>query len=250
MTPRQAVSVIIPVFNGEAYLGEAVSSARVQDPRPHEILVVDDGSTHGTARVVRQLGPGLGYHFQDNAGPSAARNRGIELSSGDFLAFLDADDCWPHGKFRAQLARFQQAPELDVVLGRIQFIGDPNPGDHEHQFDGPDRTVSAVNLGSGLFRRRVFERVGGFDPSLRSHEDHDWFLRARELRVQMVILEQVTLWYRRHPDSLSQRQQNLSKAGMLTILQRSLARRRRLNEGRAPSLRSFTDHRDAPPGER
>ena len=241
MTRVSGISVVIPVFNGENHLAEAVASVQSQTPGPLEIIVVDDGSTDGTAEVARQLGFGVQYYHQPNRGPSSARNLGIKRSRGDLLAFLDADDLWPADRLRLQLARLEQDPELEIILGRIQVTGDLTPRDHLVCFDGPDRTMTAVNLGSGLFRRSVFDRVGLLDESLPKYEDHDWFLRARELETRMVILDEVTLQYRRRRDSLSQQQ--TSGVGMLSVLRGSLERRRR-RHGVAPELRRFQDHRE------
>src|SRR5262245_10754564 len=98
------VSCIVPVYNGEAFLGEALASIRAQRHRPIEILVVDDGSTDGTAAVVMAADAGIRYMRQDNAGGAAARNRGIGMARGTFVAFLDADDLWPPEKLERQIA--------------------------------------------------------------------------------------------------------------------------------------------------
>ena len=108
MTAHPFVSVITPVHNGARFLAEAVESVERQGYEPLEIIVVDDGSTDDTPRVIAELGDRVLALRQENAGPAAARNRAIAAARGDVLAFCDADDTWPEGKLDAQLARLAQ----------------------------------------------------------------------------------------------------------------------------------------------
>ena len=107
-TSSPLVSVIVPVYNGAQHLREAVRSIERQDYQPLEIIVVDDGSTDETPRVIASLGDRVRALRQDNAGPAAARNYGITASHGQLLAFCDADDTWPDGKLHLQVGRLQQ----------------------------------------------------------------------------------------------------------------------------------------------
>jgi|MudIll2142460700_1097286.scaffolds.fasta_scaffold10991_3 glycosyltransferase involved in cell wall biosynthesis len=237
------VSVIIPAYNCERFIAEAVESVRRQDHRPIEIIVVDDGSTDGTSAHVKNLGKDIRYVHQSNRGPAAARNRGIEMAKGEVFAFLDADDYWPENKLEIQLAHLRKYPRIEVVLGRIQFTGSLTEADMKIRFEGPDNTMVNINLGSGIFKRAVFEKVGIFDESLRHFEDHDWFLRAREKDVSMVILENITLYYRRHENSMSSRKSE-DDPTMIQILKKSLDRRRQDNKGLAELLPRFFDFDD------
>jgi len=122
MTPfRPSVSVIIPVYNGETFVDEAIDSVIHQKYEPLEIIIVDDGSTDRTAEVIRGYGEKVQYRYQSNTGPAAARNSGLRVASGDVMAFIDADDLWPEGKLALQINRLQQEPTLEVVLGRVQY---------------------------------------------------------------------------------------------------------------------------------
>ena len=146
-TPRPLVSVITPVYNGARHLVDAVTSIERQDYEPLEIIVVDDGSTDETPDVIAELGDRVRAFRQDNAGPAAARNRGLAEARGELLAFCDADDTWPDGKLDLQVGRLQQDPELDVVLGRVQYVADgaelPNV-----QCEDPDgKILTHVHLG-------------------------------------------------------------------------------------------------------
>ncbi|MDH4230865.1 MAG: glycosyltransferase family 2 protein [Nitrospirota bacterium] len=237
---RPLVSVIIPAYNSGPYLADALRSVFEQDYQPIEVIVVDDGSTDETASVARSFKDIL-YTFQANQGPASARNTGIRLAHGDFIAFLDADDYWPENKLRTQMSHLIENPETEVVLGRIQCIGLFTEAEKSIRFEGPDNTMTNVCLGSGVFNKSVFDKVGFFDESLRFYEDHDWFLRARERQIPMIILKQITLLNRRHGNSTS-RKRKKSDPTMIRILRKSLERRRSENRGHATLLRNFFDH--------
>jgi glycosyltransferase involved in cell wall biosynthesis len=226
------VSVIIPVFNGERFLREAVESVLAQKYSPVEIIIVDDGSTDDTATVARSLPETVRYLHQTNHGPAAARNRGIEQAQGDLIAFADADDLWPSHKLELQLPYLIRDSKIDIVLGRIQQvllsetqakeIGDP---------------AFSVNLGSAVIRRSCFERVGLFDETMRYSEDVDWFMRAREGAAAIMTIDAVTLFYRQHEQNMT-RGKSTSELNVLKALKKSLDRRRE-QTGFASALPSF-----------
>ncbi len=234
------VSVIIPAYNAAQFLREAVASVRAQGYSPIEIVIVDDGSTDDTAETIRSLGEGIRYVRQANAGPAAARNRGLAEARGEWVAFLDGDDLWPADKLRVQAARLEADPSLDVVLGRVQYRHEPGVKRSDIRYEGPDDTLVNVHLGSGLYRRRAFDRVGLFNPALRLSEDHDWFLRARELGVRITILDAVTLLYRLHGKNMT-RTEATGDYNLLKVLKASLDRRRVLGRGRVSPVTRFAD---------
>jgi glycosyltransferase involved in cell wall biosynthesis len=223
------VSVIIPVFNGEAFLREAVQSVVAQKYRAVEIIIVDDGSTDGTEAVARSLPEAVRYLHQSNQGPAAARNRGIEHAQGGLIAFADADDLWPEGKLELQLPYLFQDPAIEIVLGRIQQVG----------LSQTVEPAFSVNLGSAIIRKSVFERVGLFDETMRYSEDVDWFMRAREAGAAIVTIDAVTLLYRQHEQNMT-RGKSASELNVLKALKRSLDRRRE-QTGVASALPGFND---------
>jgi glycosyltransferase involved in cell wall biosynthesis len=189
------LSVIIPVFNGEAYLADAVASVRSQGDSDLEIIVVDDGSTDGTARIARGLD--VRRIFQDNQGAAAARNRGLEAARADIVAFLDADDLWSSVKLRVQMPRLLGDPRLDAVSGHVQCVKvDPSASEARFVNVGVPRLLPV--FGSLVARRRAFEAIGPLDESLRLGEDVDWFLRAREQGLRTAVVDEVVLYYRFH----------------------------------------------------
>ena len=226
------VSVVIPVFNGERFLREAVESVLAQKYSPLEIIMVDDGSTDGTADVARSLPETVRYLHQTNQGPAAARNRGIEHAQGSLIAFADADDLWPEDKLALQLPYLMRDPAAEIVMGRIQQVLLSETGAED--FGEP---AFSVNLGSAIIRKSVFERVGLFDETMRYSEDVDWFMRAREGGAAIVTIDAVTLLYRQHDQNMT-RGKSTSELNVLKALKRSLDRRRE-STGFASALPTF-----------
>lgn len=237
MKVDQLVSVVIPVFNGERFLREAVQSVLDQHYSPLEIIIVDDGSTDGTATVAKALAGPVRYLRQVNQGPAAARNRGIEHAQGSLIAFADADDLWPADKLELQLPYLLRDATIDIVLGRIQQVRlseTDNGQTRAEEFADP---AFSVNLGSAIIRKSVFERVGLFDETMRYSEDVDWFMRARESSAAIVTLDAVTLLYRQHEQNMT-RGKSTSELNVLKALKRSLDRRRE-QTGVAAALPNF-----------
>jgi glycosyltransferase involved in cell wall biosynthesis len=244
--PFPTVSVVIPVFNAGHRLRDAIASVHRQEYEPLEIIVVDDGSTDDTPALIRQLGTKVRAVTQTNAGPAAARNRGLSIAGGELFAFLDADDLWPDGKLHLQVGRLMDDPEFDVVLGRISYVPESGSLKPELRWEDPEeRTLLNVQLGSGVYRRAAFERVGLFDESLRFCEDHDWFLRARELGLRIRILDEVTLLYRLHGDNMT-RGKAPDEMSLTRVIKMSLDRRK--SAGRADvDLSDFREFDERPP---
>jgi glycosyltransferase involved in cell wall biosynthesis len=226
------ISVIIPVYNGAKFLPEAIANVEAQAHPSLEIIVVDDGSTDDTATVAQTLGDRIRYIHQSNQGPAAARNRGLAIARGTFVAFLDVDDQWPAEKLDHQLAAFAANPQLEIVNGYVQMMQAVPRTDRGWGFQPRHAPLVSFNLGSALFRKSVFEKVGHFDASQIHSEDVDWFMHARELGVAMVVLEEVTLLYRKHGENLTgDRSENLK--GFLHALHKSIRRRRQQGEATA-----------------
>jgi len=245
-SPDARVSVVVPAHDAAAFVAGAIASVRAQGVAGVEVVVVDDGSTDGTAGILAgQAAEDLVVVTQPNRGPAAARNRGLASASGALIAVLDADDEWPPGSLAARVDHLAEHPDVDVVLGRTQFFGDVDAAGV--RFDGPDHTLLGSFLGAGLYRRPAFERVGGFDESLRFGEDYDWFLRAREAGLRIATTEQVTLRYRVHPGGTS-RDVASGNSHLALALHRSLARRRARGAGPASPLPGLLKPGDPPSG--
>ncbi len=222
-TAAPLVSVIIPVFNGVPFLARCIENVLAQDHAALEILVVDDGSSDDIEGAVRALPVDVRFLRQDNAGPGAARNRGIREASGDVLAFLDVDDYWPDGNLAALLERLAAHPDALVVHGAAQVVRD-GPAGADVYVGGPADAFPDY-IGAGLYRRAAFERVGLFDAELCYGEDSDWFTRARELATPIVVVDEVSLFVRRHERNMT-RAKTVKEVNALRVLKKALDRRR------------------------
>jgi glycosyltransferase involved in cell wall biosynthesis len=219
------------VFNCERYITEALDSVFAQTLRPAEIVVVDDGSTDGTAEIVaRYPKSGVRYQRQENKGPAAARNRGVEATKGEFIAFLDADDLWLPDKLEKQMARFDARPELGYVTTHFQSFWTPDLAEQEDTYNDPRNAqiFPGYLLQTMLVRREIMDRIGILDESFLSGEDQEWFLRAEDAGVVLEMLPEVLLRRRLHPDNLTRRlasevQKNLVRLAKLNIERRHKA---------------------------
>lgn len=222
------ISCIIPVYNGERYLREAIDSILAQTYRPLEIIVVDDGSTDGTADVAASYGARLDYVRQSNAGPAAARNRGLSLAQGEFVAFLDADDLWHPEKLACQMARFQARPELSICVTHVQNFWIPELKEEAERFRKHriSRPMPGYVTQALLAKRTLFDTVGQFNTALKHGDVKDWLLRAADQRAQMELLPDVLVYRRMHRSNYS-RNVPSSLDAHLRIVKASLDRRRR-----------------------
>ena len=192
------VSVVIAVHNYDAYLAAAIQSVLDQGHAPLEVIVVDDGSTDGSAAVARQFGPPVRYLWQEQQGPGAARNRGVDAAGGELLAFLDADDLWTPGRLAAQQAALQADPALDAVFGNIEQFLQPGLDPALAARLEYHQAMQGYSSGTMLIRTDVFRRMGGFAPGLSFGEFVDWYARAKEQGLQDLLLTQVFLRRRIH----------------------------------------------------
>lgn len=222
------LSVIFAVFNGERYLGEAVESVLAQSHAPHEVIVVDDGSTDGSADVATGFGAPVSVVRQPNRGQPAALNVGLARASGSLIAFLDADDIWEPEKAARQAARFAARPELEYCLTRIRNFLSPEIAARREQLD-PDlfEAKPGFSVCTLMARRRLFDRLGPFDTSLRHASKTSWFLRAREAGATFEHLPEVLVRRRLHAANISQTAAHRSVDEYLALLKDSLDRRRR-----------------------
>lgn len=220
-----SVSVIVAVFNGEAFIRDAIDSARKQTVAPLEIIVVDDGSTDRTVQLVQDE-PGVTLIQQRNAGASAARNVAVARASGDWIGFLDADDLWLPHKLERQLALAASRPELEIVAGNHLPFLEPGTAcprwlNPQHLVEGAGCFMSSILL----VRREVFSRVGLFNESLRFAEDFEWVARTRDAGVLMGSVQEIILHKRVHGTNTTHHLKGAQNTVAQTLLQ--IVRQRR-----------------------
>jgi glycosyltransferase involved in cell wall biosynthesis len=225
---KPGVSCIVPVFNGERFIAEALASIAEQEYGPLEIIVVDDGSTDCTHDVVMNSGIQVRYLRQNNAGGPTARNTGIKAATAEFIAFLDADDRWHREKLARQMARFTSRVELDASVAHAQNFWMTEVA-AEQGAVAADRRSGAVPgyvAGTLVTRRRFFNELGMFNETLRHGEQMEWFLRARQAGAVIELLPDVLLHRRLHGDNVSRHTAEASRSQYLELLKAALDRRR------------------------
>jgi len=222
------ISVIIPVYNYERYLGEAIESVLGQTYQDLEVIVVDDGSTDRSGEVAESFaGRGVRYCQEVHAGIGPARNKGVELAQGEFIAFLDADDRWPLEKIERQLRAFENDPALEMVFGQaLQLQNGPawEAGVRDKNL-AVDGMVPGMVPGTMLIKRDAFDRVGKFQGGLKVGEFIDWYARAVELKIRSLILPDLFLWRRIHDSNQGVRERQ-SVTDYARVLKAALDRKR------------------------
>jgi glycosyltransferase involved in cell wall biosynthesis len=220
------ISVLIPVYNGENYIAEAIESVLRQTYKDFEIIVVDDGSTDQTVRVIESFSTKVQYHYQKNSGVGAARNNCLKFSSGKFLAFLDADDVWAENKLELQMREFEADISLEAVFGMIRQVYQNDWNHKILEAEIPEsELLKGYSQATMLIKREAFLRIGLFPEEQTIGEFVDWLLRAKEADLRMKLLPNLFLWRRIHESNLGVRHR--SEVGdYLKILKRSIDRRR------------------------
>jgi glycosyltransferase involved in cell wall biosynthesis len=206
------ISVVIPTHNRKKLLARALDSVRSQTRKAGEIVVVDDGSTDGTARFVQESCPEVRLLRQDNRGVSAARNAGIRAAEGDLIAFLDSDDEWLPFKLERQLQVMEESPGVPLCHTNEIWIRNGrrvNPMRKHQKFGGFifEKALAScvISPSSVLVDRRLFDAVGLFDESLPACEDYDLWLRVCARFPVLFVDEPLIVKHGGHEDQLSRR---------------------------------------------
>ena len=219
-----AISVIVPVFNGERYLAEALESIVGQTRPPEEIIVVDDGSTDRTAEVARRFPVRL--LRQANAGAAAARNAGAEAANADLLAFLDHDDLWVADKLERQMAALAADPALDMVFGHVEQFFCPSLTAEQRAHYQLTPPMPAYTSPARLIRRASFAKVGPYAIGNRLGEVLEWHARAVDAGLRLAMLPGIVYRRRIHASNMGiTRSQD--RSDYAHVLKQILDRRRR-----------------------
>jgi glycosyltransferase involved in cell wall biosynthesis len=220
----QLISVIIPAYNQARYLKSAINSVLSQTYLIWECIVVDDGSTDNTSEIVHKFRhPKIKYIYQRNSGLSAARNAGLLASKGDYISFLDSDDCFSPQKFEILLELFKNNPKLALAAGTAALIdenGNPINRNFETVLPKNSRELlfgNPLHVGSVLLKREWYQKVGLFDTSLRSYEDWDYWLRLAIAGGEMESVGKIVSFYRFHTAQMTKNTQQMTEASFAVL---------------------------------
>ncbi|MFW6059580.1 MAG: glycosyltransferase family 2 protein [Phycisphaeraceae bacterium] len=225
---------VIPVHNGEMHLGAAIDSVLAQTRPFDEVIVVNDGSTDGTADVLRAYEHRITRIDQPNAGVSAARNRGITAATAPLIALLDGDDLFLPEKNEKQAACFERDPALELCMAsakafRSEEMTDQQWADDPRNRQGHWDKPLPLFISTWMFRRSLFDRVGPFEGA--HGEDTDWLVRARDAQAKELLLDDVLSRRRVHAASVTARWTTQAYDHAPDIFKRHLDRMRAKQKG-------------------
>lgn len=237
------VSIIIPAYNAESTIKSTIEAVRNQTYRDYELIVINDGSTDRTAEIVREIADDRFKLFSyKNGGLATARNRGIRQATGEYIAFLDADDLWTKDKLEKQVAILETNPEVGVVYSQTSYI------DNESNFlyncepvcfagDVLKELLLTNFLHNGsnpLIRQQAIATVGEFDCSLSSSEDWDFYLRLAA-RYPFAVVPEYQVLYRQTSNSMSSNVEKMKQV-CYAVLERAYQKSPQLQHYRRQSL--------------
>ncbi len=216
--PLPQVSILIPCYNGEKFVAEAIESALGQTHSHVEVVVVDDGSTDNSVEVLKSFGDRIVFEAGPNQGACVARNRAFELSSGEYIQFLDADDKLDPRKLELQLPLLMN-DQADMVLCKFGLFGD-HKGERPEKRIHPEPTGDPflyflefyIGTPAAVYRRCFVEKSGGFLPGLNRGQEADYHLRVAALNPRVAMVDDILVWVRMHDgDRISNRPSEINQ---------------------------------------
>jgi glycosyltransferase involved in cell wall biosynthesis len=193
------ISIIIPVYNSETFICETIDKIKEQNISSYEIIVVDDGSTDSSAKLLQKYEEII-YIFKENGGPASARNLGLKHAKGSYIIFIDIDDFWEEGSLNKLSDYLDKHPSTQIIEGKIREF---RTYQNSNEFDFSTESYFTSNFGTCMIRREVFAIVGDFEEKLLRSEDIDWYTRAWEKNITKDRLDIIVLNYRKHSESLT-----------------------------------------------
>jgi glycosyltransferase involved in cell wall biosynthesis len=226
---KKKVSVIIPAYNAARYLTETLESVHNQTVTVDEIILMDDGSTDFTKDLISDFRD-VKYFWQPNSGTAIALNEAIKKASGDYFAFLDADDLWIADKISLQLKALKENPEIDMVFGWVeQFLSPELTKEEKKEIEFQTGPMIGQHKSTWLIKREAFERVGFFKGSYQLEEFMDWYLKGREIGLTEIMVNQTLAKRRIHTTNISRTKKNL-RVEFPKLIKAALDRRRQAND--------------------
>jgi glycosyltransferase involved in cell wall biosynthesis len=221
-----SITCIIPAYNAERYILEALDSVFAQTLRVDQIIVVNDGSTDRTDEILRTLGSRIEYYAKEHSGICPTLNRGLAAAKGEMLTFLDSDDIWTSDKTQIQYDYLIAHPEIDACFGHTQeFLSPDIPAEQLAGLYARPEPLAGIHKVCAMIRRDFFEKVGPYDEAARGADFIDWYARAKEAGIRQYV----------HPDIFAHRRVHLHNYtrvkreelhGYMKVLKSALDRKR------------------------
>ena len=221
----EKISVIVPLYNTEKYIEEAILSLLNQTTKIDQIIVVDDGSTDNGAEIVKKY-PQVELIQKENEGLKKTLNCGLSYAMGDFIGFLDADDRWRKDKLKVQLDFLEHHPEVDIAFvnsERFKMVKTETGQSLEERID----VMNGKTLPTGLYRKQVFDKVGIFSVENQFHNFMEWLDRAQFNKINMEMIPEVLYERRIHDSNMGIVEKQNQRDQYLATLKASLDRRRK-----------------------
>lgn len=218
------MSVVMSVWNGAAYLRESVDSMLRQTRPPHEVIVVDDGSTDETPSILESYGDAIRVLRKRNGGQCSGLIEGIAAARGEILTFNDHDDVWAPRKGELQWAALEADRALDAVFGLCeQFVSPELDDGMKRRYMPPHTILRGETVTCIALRRASYERFGGFDCAHEATFFYDWLGRAKAMGMTSLMLDEVIAHRRLHPNNFSRKQAAIRDEQLLRTLRQKLA---------------------------
>lgn len=196
------VSVILPVYNRERYVKDAIESVLDQTYKNFELIVVDDGSTDNSIKIIERFrAQSVKIIRQENSGCPVARNSGLKIAQGEYFAFLDSDDLWVRNKLELQMEQISQPDAADMIFGYVNEFSGNNPIITKGLMANA-RSLKGIHAICLLISRANFMRVGLFDPKFIVAEFIDWYARAKNQKLSELMMPEVLAYRRIHEGNL------------------------------------------------
>lgn len=223
-------SIIMPVKNGENFIKETLSNLLENTTKDDEIIIIDDGSTDNTEKIVNNFSnmskaPVIMLKGQ-NLLPSGARNKGLEIARGEYISFIDHDDLWPKNRLDDHINLLKNSTNAGVIQGRVKYFSAlPSKLDIFDYLD-QDKTTFFFQLGSFTFKSDILKKIGSFNPELKFGEDVDLYLRLLDNEIKIIKDEKVALLYRIHDTNMTKNYAENDNRVLLKILSSSIKRKK------------------------
>jgi glycosyltransferase involved in cell wall biosynthesis len=222
------VSVILPVFNADKYVREALESVLSQTYKNIELICINDQSTDNSLSILESFGDKIILiNNENNCGTAESRNKGIRLARGEYLAFIDNDDLWKSNKLEVQLNQFRNNPALDVLFSYMQCFISPDISEEikKIRYCPPDSMPGYIPS-TVVIKRTSFEKVGYFESRWKNGESVAWMFKAKDIGLNFGIVDDILVKRRIHETNKSTLNLSTTKSEYLRIVKESLDRRR------------------------